>query len=75
VDPADHLDVWGASDTGWPERIGNAVPSPAAEAIASVMGETLPFAWAGERFQLSAAPIWVQPLAIALSVDIDRSDA
>jgi hypothetical protein len=32
------------------------------------MGQTLLLAWAGETFILSAQPVWVQPLAIALSV-------
>lgn len=58
----------GNSDQRWREGIGNAVPSDAATAIAEVMGETLLLAWAGETFQLSAKPIWVQPLAIAISV-------
>lgn len=58
----------GNSDQRWREGIGNAVPSAAATAIAEVMGETLLLAWAGETFQLSAKPIWVQPLAIAISV-------
>jgi site-specific DNA-cytosine methylase len=58
----------GASDQRWREGIGNAVPSDAATAIAEVMGETLLLAWAGETFQLSMKPIWVQPLAIAISV-------
>lgn len=40
----------------------------ATTAIAEVMGETLLLAWAGETFQLSMKPIWVQPLAIAISV-------
>lgn len=53
----------------WRERIGNAVPSDAAAAIASVMGKTLLLAWAGESFMLSMEPIWVQPLAIAMAVD------
>jgi len=39
---------------------------PTAEAIASVMGKTLLLAWAGETFMLSAEPIWVQPIAVAL---------
>lgn len=68
VDPNEHLELHGLSDTAWRERIGNAVPSPAAEAIASVMGTALLLAWAGETFLLSATPIWVQPIAIALSV-------
>lgn len=58
----------GASDQRWREGIGNAVPSDAATAIAEVMGETLLLAWSGETFQLSMKPIWVQPLAIAISV-------
>lgn len=71
VDPDEFLELHGSSDTAWRERIGNAVPSPAAEAIASVMGTTLLLAWAGETFHLSATPIWVQPIAIALSVKSD----
>jgi len=51
------------------EHIGNAVPPAAAEAIASVMGTTLLLAWAGETFVLSATPVWVRPIAVALSVD------
>ncbi|MBB98309.1 MAG: DNA cytosine methyltransferase [Rhodobacteraceae bacterium] len=60
----------GASDSAWRERIGNAVPSDAAQAIAGVMGRTLLLAWTGETFMLSADPIWVQPLTVALSVDV-----
>ncbi|MEO8391178.1 DNA cytosine methyltransferase [Polaromonas sp.] len=59
----------GNSDQRWREGIGNAVPRAAAKAIAEVMGETLLGVWAGETFQLSAKPIWVRPLAIAISVD------
>lgn len=59
----------GNSDQRWRECIGNAVPSAAATAIAEVMGETLLLAWAGETFQLSMKPIWVQPVAVALSVN------
>lgn len=58
----------GNSDSDWRERIGNAVPPDAAEAIAGVMGTTLLLAWSGETFMLSAAPIWVRPVAVALSV-------
>jgi len=68
VDPGEHLELQGASDSAWRERIGNAVPSPAAAAIASVMGTTLLLAWAGETFVLSSAPIWVRPVVVALSV-------
>lgn len=66
VDPEEHLELDGLSDSAWRERIGNAVPPPAAEAIASVMGKTLLLAWVGETFMLSSEPIWVQPVAVAL---------
>lgn len=58
----------GESDQAWRERIGNAVPSDAAEAVAEVMGEALLLAWAGETFQLSMKPIWVRPVALALTM-------
>lgn len=70
VDPQEYLELHGNSDSAWRERIGNAVPSPAAEAIASVMAETLLLAMSGETFLLNATPIWVHPIAAALSVDI-----
>jgi hypothetical protein len=35
---------------------------------AGVMGRTLLLAWSGETFVLDSQPIWVRPLAIALSV-------
>ncbi len=68
VDPEAHLELEGLSDSAWRERIGNAVPPPAAQAIAGVMGQTLLLAWSGETFTLNAMPIWVQPVAIALAV-------
>lgn len=68
VDPEEYLELDGLSDSDWRERIGNAVPPDAAEAIAGVMGTTLLLAWSGETFVLSAAPIWVRPVAMALSV-------
>ena len=58
----------GSSDQAHRERIGNAVPSDAAQAIASEMGRTLLLAWSGETFQLSAAPVWVRPVVVGLSV-------
>jgi site-specific DNA-cytosine methylase len=58
----------GSSDQAHRERIGNAVPSNSAKAIAETMGRTLLMAWSGERFFLSANPIWVQPIDVALSV-------
>jgi len=68
VDPEEMLELDGLSDQAWRERIGNAVPSSAAEAIAHVMGETLLLAWSGETFLLSAQPIWVRPMVAALAV-------
>ena len=68
VDPEEHLELEGLSDAGWRERIGNAVPPDAAQAIAETMGRTLLMAWSGTGFMLSNLPIWVQPMAVALSV-------
>lgn len=68
VDPEEQFELDGLSDAAWRERIGNCVPPPSATAIASVMGETLLLAWAGETFKLSAAPIWVRDVAVGLSV-------
>ncbi|MBU1666312.1 MAG: DNA cytosine methyltransferase, partial [Gammaproteobacteria bacterium] len=68
VDPEEQLELDGLSDSGWRERIGNAVPPPAAQAIAGVMGKTLLLAWSGETFALDSTPIWVRPVAVALSV-------
>jgi site-specific DNA-cytosine methylase len=58
----------GDSDGAWRERIGNAIPPAAAQAIASEMGRTILLARSGGTFELSDTPIWVRPLAIALSV-------
>ncbi|KWE70618.1 DNA methyltransferase [Burkholderia ubonensis] len=58
----------GDSDSAWRERIGNAVPPDAAQAIAEVMATTLLLAESGETFQLSSTPVWVRPVAIALTV-------
>lgn len=68
VDPEEYLELDGLSDSDWRERIGNAVPPDAAEAIAGVMGTTLLLAWSGETFLLSSTPIWVRPVAVALTV-------
>lgn len=68
VDPEEQLELDGLSDQAWRERIGNAVPSDAAQAIASEMGRTLLLAWSGQTFALSAAPVWVRPVAVGLSV-------
>ena len=68
VEPEEHLELDGLSDSAWRERIGNAVPPPAARAIAGMMGQTLLLTWSGETFSLGSTPIWVRPVAIALSV-------
>lgn len=64
----------GSNDSAWRERIGNAVPPLAAEAIADVMGVTLLLAHAGETFVLNAMPIWVQPVAIAIAAAQGSAD-
>lgn len=58
----------GKSDSSWRERIGNAVPPPAATAVASVMGEAILMSRAGHTFQLSSTPVWVRPIAMGLSL-------
>ena len=71
MEPEEALELDGLSDQAWRERIGNAVPPDAAQAIAEVMGTTLLLAWSGETFMLSAMPIWVRPVAVALSVQVE----
>ncbi|MNU07541.1 hypothetical protein D3C72_2531800 [compost metagenome] len=68
MDPEEQLVLDGLSDSDWRERIGNAVPPKAAEAIAHVMGTTLLLAEAGETFMLNSMPIWVRQVAVGLSV-------
>ena len=68
VDPCEHFELEGLSDSAWRERIGNAVPAPAAEAIAGVRGTTLLLAWSGETFALGATPIWVRQVAAGLAL-------
>lgn len=67
-DEAAAFDLLGDSDQADREQIGNAVPSAAAQAVGSVMGTTLLLAWSGETFQLSASPVWVRPIAAAVSL-------
>ncbi len=69
-DPAEALafGLAGDSDQTDREQIGNAVPSDAAQAMASEMGRTLLLAWSGETFQLSCAPVWVRPVAAAINL-------
>lgn len=73
VEPEEYFELDGLSDSAWRERIGNAVPSSAAKAIADVMGTTLLLAKTGNTFVLSSAPIWVRPVAIALSISHQSS--
>ncbi|MCO7626387.1 DNA cytosine methyltransferase [Pseudomonas fluorescens] len=68
VEPEEQFELDGLSDQAWRERIGNAVPPDAAEAIADVMGTTLLLAASGETFILNSMPIWVRPIAVGLSV-------
>lgn len=72
VDPEEYLELQGLSDSAWRERIGNAVPPMAAEAIAGVIGTTYLLARAGETFTLSATPVWVRNVAVALALDERR---
>lgn len=53
------LELDGRSHRAWRQRIGNAVPPPAAEAIARSMMRTLAAA-EGETFILGSTPIWVE---------------
>ncbi|KWH27686.1 DNA methyltransferase [Burkholderia cepacia] len=68
AEPEEYLELDGLSDQAWRERIGNAVPPDAAEAIGEVMGTTLLLAESGETFQLSSTPVWVRSVAIALTL-------
>lgn len=52
----------------WKGKLQNGWPGVYAQARPRREGETLLLAWAGETFRLSMKPIWVQPLAVAISV-------
>lgn len=69
ADPEEFLELEGLNDSAWRERIGNAVPPAAAEAIADVMATTLLLNMAGETFSLSSTPLWVRNVAMALSIN------
>lgn len=60
----------GRAQARWRERIGNAVPPPAAQAVAATMLTTLLLADAGDTVELRDVPVWVRPLASALSMEI-----
>jgi site-specific DNA-cytosine methylase len=68
VEPEERLELHGESASAHSERIGNAVPPAAAEAIGSEMGRTLLLAWSGETFRLEATPVWVRNVAVALAL-------
>ncbi len=57
------LQLAGTSVSRWRERIGNAVPEPAARAIAGQMLQVLLSA-DGDRFTLSSLAVWVRPETI-----------
>lgn len=52
------LKLAGGAHGRWRQRIGNAIPPPAAEAIARAMADTLEAAAEG-TFKLNALPVWV----------------
>jgi len=66
------FEIQTTSDATRREWIGNAVPSAAARAMATTIGEALILAGMGETFTLSSREIWVKPLALALAVDNDQ---
>lgn len=69
----EHFVLDGTSDQRWREGIGNAVPRKAAKAIGQVMGQTILLARSGETFVLGNTPIWVRPMAVALSVSLEAN--
>lgn len=68
AEAAEHFLLHGTSDQAWRERIGNAVPRAAAEAMGEEIGRAILLARAGDSFQLSSTPIWVRPIVTALAV-------
>lgn len=58
----------GGSDEAWRERIGNSVPVQAAHAIGDEMARTMLLEALGEKWILSDTPIWVQPIALAVTM-------
>lgn len=68
-DPEEEYHLDGKSDQRIREKIGNAIPPPAATAIASAMAKTLLLAWSGESFALADTPVWVAPIARALTLE------
>lgn len=68
VDPEEKLVLDGLSDQAWRERIGNAVPPDAAEAIGNEMLRTLLMVECGQTFALNDTPIWVRDVAVAIAL-------
>ena len=64
----------GRSHSSWRNRIGNSVPPPTAAAIAATMLHTLLLSDAGAGFALSSLPVWVRPIATAISVQSQEVD-
>lgn len=63
--------VLGGTDSNRREHVGNGVPIPTAQAIASTMLSTLLLARLGQTFTLSATPIWVdRPVALLLGAEL-----
>lgn len=61
------------SHTVWREHIGNAVPRASARAVGGEMARTILMARSGQTFRLASTPVWVQPLAVALAVDVKHA--
>ena len=57
------------TDSAAREHIGNMVPRHAAAAIAAEIGRAILLTRTGQTFRLSATPVWVRPVAIAIGVD------
>lgn len=55
------LELAGRSDARWRERVGNAVPPPAAQAIAEALLDSLLPASAGQGWVMGSGSIWVRP--------------
>lgn len=66
--PTEGLVMDGQAMSAWRERIGNAVPPPAAEMIATTVAETLLLVWSGRVRLFEHTPIWVRPVAAALTL-------
>lgn len=62
----------GKSDAAWREMIGNAVPPPAAQAIAEEIGLTLLMNAAGSSFRLSSTDPWVRRDGADIPCEINK---